>query len=95
MNALAVQFGESGQAEFNSFRSVSRMRNGKGYAYASTGVTDRVAEALAAMALPLPALVLFDFDPENPPAYNGQTIIALNVPGEVIAAAYGLLPAND
>jgi hypothetical protein len=91
MNALAVQFGESGEAEAKSFRSVTRARNGVGYSYMNTRVTDRVVTALGSTALPLPALTLFDFDPENPPAYNGQTIIALDVPAGAIEAAYGFV----
>lgn len=51
--------------------------------------TDGAVNVAAATATLDGALVLLAFDPENPPAYNGQTIIALNVPAGAIEAAYG------
>lgn len=51
-----------------------------------TGNQIDLAKAGAVLAS---ALVVFDFDPEVPPAYSGQTIIALNVQPESIASAFG------
>ena len=87
MNALAYLFGESGEPDLGTFQHVRFTRNGIGYAYITTNVTDRVRDALVrppeltepAKSTLAGALVLFDLDPERLPAYNGQTIIAVNV----------------
>lgn len=99
MNELAVQFGEGpAEAERKTFIHVRYTRNGVGYAFVSTSVTDTVATAVAQHSelLPEGTLVLDSpFDPESPPEYFGQTIIAVNICADTILSTYGFEREED
>lgn len=98
MNELAVQFGESGEPNRNTFTTVRLQRDDTGYACINTVTTDAIPAAIYSSPelLPEGCLVLMgSFDPESPPAYDGQTIIAVDVPLQTVLATFGFEDIDD
>ena len=108
-NALAKLFGETPD-EPDTFKATSREHSGTGYAWVQTPVkAGRIPALVAALAAGQPVdvgdsacnaflascLVLDALDADNPPAWAGQTIIALDVPAEALFTAYGISPRVD
>jgi hypothetical protein len=103
-NALAKLFGETPD-EPDTFKATSRTHNGTSYAWVQTPVkAGRIPALVAALAAGQPvdvgdaasnaliaaSLILDALDADNPPAWAGQTIIALDVPAESLFGAYGI-----
>jgi hypothetical protein len=107
-NALAKLFGETPN-EPDTFRSASREHSGTGYAWVQTPVkAGRIPALVAAMAAGQPvdvgdaacnaflaSCLVLDALGEVPPAWAGQTIIALDVPAESLFTAYGIAARAD
>jgi len=120
-NALAQLFGESGTIEPPSFRTPSRTKAGKGYAWISPSVKAGVAGMVQALVAGNPvtlqrpawdaaegidlaaaqgvldaAVVWTEFDSENPPVWEADSlIIALNCDAQTIMNTCGLLHISN
>lgn len=99
MNDLAAQFGEGpAEAERKTFTIERLTRDETGYAWIDTVVTDTVVTAVAQHPelLPEGTLVLDStFDPENPPAYSGGTIVGVNVELGVLLSVFQFETINE
>lgn len=112
-NTLAYLFGESGEGNLLTFRTVRYTKDGIGYAIEPAQCRAGLAGVIQGLAQgsipPLPdpwpeglpvsrneclsaleaATVILEFDLENPPAYEGGLVFALDVDWRGLAQAMG------